>query len=876
MQKQTELGLVFAPVKRIVLHMKKIMTKTVTVLLVLAVIVSTFKITEYAQADTFYKTFMSLCNGQEWFISFVNSKFIENGQRFSEDTLEDDPILLNITELVVPSSGIEEIPAAVKYFKNLAYVDISYNDIEDISSLYACPYIKYLKADGNKIKSVDLSGFADLTTVSLADNLLEKMPSLVTNSKIKYIDFSHNNISELSSLSGLSCITQLDLSANDITSTVGLGKFTMSLENGDSFVDLSYNKLRTVDCISNISKAITLDISHNFITTGLSGISDDTVTLDVSYNLLSSADDLKGKTGLKYLDLSHNGITQVEGFSTCTNIVSLNLSSNKLSNTNGLDDFKNLENLNLSDNGLKDMPLCTTLTKLKSLDLSYNEIASFALINRYESLVYLDASHNNATEFSGINTLKNLMYADFSYNQISKVYEKLYLTTPSLKVLKLSGNSLSADALKNVFANGYSEIWLEDMDLTDKLPDMTLYPKTTELYMSGSTLSDNDVANVFKRSDYTGLGLGGIIDDSICDELKKQTKLITLNLDKTIYVSGYFEFLSELGILELSVKNCEIKELSTVLFGGSIKNIDCSYNEIETISASVLSSAVMNGVLVDFSGNKIIENRMMYLYVESIGYKFDDNYLDINADRKLTVSNNLIKCEVGNTVDIYAYLQMKGIYDELNIDMVSVDNLSISVIKGKLSSVNVDESSLKVEIKKPVSILENLTYEVSFRGNRRDEYTVQITLYTEESPVIEDVVDDVKVIYGIELGTTYEALLKSYGFDESYTVEAFYADGTAVDMSEPVGTGAVIRVTDTESGTVVYERTAVIFGDCNGNGKINSTDIMLIKRHIFNQSNLTGVYFFAADVYNNGVINSTDFMLVKRHIFKQSFISQTR
>lgn len=856
--------------------MKKITTKILSVILATSVILSAFAITNKAKADTFYKTFMSLCEGQEWFISFVNAKFIENGQRFSELTSENDPILLNITEMSLPSSGITKIPEAVKYFKNLAYVDLSYNDVDDLSALYECPYIMYLRADGNNIKTVDLSNFADLNTISLADNLLESMPLLASNTKIKYIDFSHNNISELTSLAGLECITELNLSANNINSLVSLDSFSMSPENGDAYVDLSYNNIRTVDSIYRIKNAVTLDISHNFITMGLGGISDDTVTLDVSYNLLTSADALAGKTTLKNLDISHNKLTSVENFNTCVNIVSLNLSSNRITNTNGLDGFKNLESLNMSDNGLGDMPLCTTLTQLKYLDLSNNKISSFALVNRYESLVYLNASNNLANDFSGINTLKNLMYVDFSYNQIEKAYAKLYLTTPSLRVLKLSGNNFSADEIKNVFANGYCEIWLEDTDLSGKLPDMTLYPQIKELYLSGSKLAEQDIVNLFKRTDYTGLGVGGIIDDTVCDELKKQTNLISLNLDKTSYVSEYFDFLSELGILELSVKECGLTWLSNALFTGKIKNIDCSDNNIEVITDEILSSAVMNGVLVDFSGNKITENRKMYLYIESIGYDFDDNYLDINADRKLIFGNNIIKCDVGQTLDIYGYLKMSGIYDNIDIEMVSVDNLSIKVVNGKKSSVAIDEETLKLEIKKKISVLEDFTIEVSVKGNRRDEYTARLNIYTEVSPVIEDVVEDVNVIYGIELGTTYEALLKSYGFDESYSTEAFYADGTAVDMSDFVGTGAVIRVTDTETGTVVYERTAVIFGDCNGNGKINSTDIMLIKRHIFNQSKLTGVYFYAADVYKNGVINSTDFMLVKRHIFKQSYISQTR
>ena len=55
-------------------------------------------------------------------------------------------------------------------------------------------------------------------------------------------------------------------------------------------------------------------------------------------------------------------------------------------------------------------------------------------------------------------------------------------------------------------------------------------------------------------------------------------------------------------------------------------------------------------------------------------------------------------------------------------------------------------------------------------------------------------------------------------------------------------------------------------GDVDGNGKIDATDYILIKRHILNISILSAEQFMEADMDANGVINSTDYIIVKRKI----------
>lgn len=74
-----------------------------------------------------------------------------------------------------------------------------------------------------------------------------------------------------------------------------------------------------------------------------------------------------------------------------------------------------------------------------------------------------------------------------------------------------------------------------------------------------------------------------------------------------------------------------------------------------------------------------------------------------------------------------------------------------------------------------------------------------------------------------------------------------------------VGTGA----------TAEFGGSMVVFsvrGDTDGNGKIDSTDYIIAKRHMLNISKLKDSFFKAADMDNNGKIDSTDYISIKRII----------
>lgn len=827
-----------------------------------------------AKADTFYNTFISSCGSEEWFISFINSKFIENGKRFSDITSADDPTLLSITELDCSAKGIKKLPEAVKYLKNLTHVDLSYNELTDISALYSCTAVTYLNVDGNLLSDIQTSSFPKLTQLSATHNLLSVMPDLSTNKALKTVALSGNNIKEVTSLSGLTALSYVDLSGNIITSADALGAFTMQSYENRAQLNISYNRLTDAGFTAFISGLKVLDISNNFVTNKLSSIPVSVVTLDISNNGLNTADGLSHLTDLTTLNISGNSLTTTVGLKNCTALETLDASYNNISATDGLDYLQQMKSLDLSHNLLQDMPLHTLMKELAVLDISYNNIASVAMVNRYAKLTHFYAAYNVITDFAAINNMSMLVVADFSHNNISTAYSELYLTTPSLEVLKLSGNTFSAQELANVLANGYSEIWLCDMELEGKLPDMSQYSGIYELYLNGSALLTEDIDNVLKKTDYTGLGLGGIITLDIVTKLYSQSELITLDISGTKNVSELLDDISELNIINLNISSCNLESFVPSLLNGTLKSIDASGNDFKKVSDAVLRKAAISGVSIDLSDNALVGDHAFYAYLENFGFKLDGNYIDIDYGKELTIDIETKKLATADTIDLYSLLVLKNTY--LGSDAVLPDSsyFVAEIVSGAASCVTLNTSELSLTVNEKISYLDAIKIKISLVYSKRTVLSTELVIYTEELPFKYDRISETDVIYGIEPGTSFEDIFAEFGLSEAFELKAFDAQNTLIENTDTAGTGSKLQIL--KDGDVVFEKTVLIIGDCSGDGKVNSTDFMMIKMHIFATSLLDGIYLEAADTNGNGAVNSTDFMQIKMFIFDMGDIDQTR
>jgi len=100
----------------------------------------------------------------------------------------------------------------------------------------------------------------------------------------------------------------------------------------------------------------------------------------------------------------------------------------------------------------------------------------------------------------------------------------------------------------------------------------------------------------------------------------------------------------------------------------------------------------------------------------------------------------------------------------------------------------------------------------------------------------------------------------------------FSRTGSEITGTQPVGTGSSVKLI--YNGTVFEEYVVIVYGDINGEGKVNSTDLTILRSHILKTKLIAPAYQAAADVNRDGKVNSTDLTIMKRHILRLKTISQ--
>ncbi len=86
-------------------------------------------------------------------------------------------------------------------------------------------------------------------------------------------------------------------------------------------------------------------------------------------------------------------------------------------------------------------------------------------------------------------------------------------------------------------------------------------------------------------------------------------------------------------------------------------------------------------------------------------------------------------------------------------------------------------------------------------------------------------------------------------------------DGELMDKTDFISTGAVIKICD----FVFKEYIAIVNGDVDGNGIVDATDYLQVKKAFLKEIQLEGVYLTAADTNGDEIVNSTDYLQIKNY-----------
>ena len=118
-----------------------------------------------------------------------------------------------------------------------------------------------------------------------------------------------------------------------------------------------------------------------------------------------------------------------------------------------------------------------------------------------------------------------------------------------------------------------------------------------------------------------------------------------------------------------------------------------------------------------------------------------------------------------------------------------------------------------------------------------------------------------KYISKIMVNTEVNKFTANISLNYGYGIDV---DTKTINNKKVLYTGGKTRIT--KELNLYREYTNVVIGDINGDGAINSADLLKIRQHLLGTNILTGAYFLSSDINYDNTINSADLLRVRQHL----------
>ena len=392
-----------------------------------------------------------------------------------------------------------------------------------------------------------LAGLTQLTQLNLSDNEITDVSALADLTELTVLSLNGNQITDVSALAGLTQLTDLHLSNNQITDVSALAGLTQLQE-----LNLQNNQVDDVSALAELTQITEIGLRNNEIT-------------DVS--------DLAELTHLTDLDLGNNQITDVNALAELTQLTELNLNNNEITDVSALAELSQLTELNLNYNQITDVSALAGLTELTGLYLLNNEITDVNGLAELTQLTVLILWNNEITDVGALAGLTQLRRLDLDGLQINDVSPLLNLT--NLEWLDLGNNEVITPV----------DIW------------------TLQAALVGCDISPEPWQPTGSQADIEK------IEEAIRQEIGKEYGFLTIDDVSSVY--------------SLDLSGLQITDLTPLEDLGALEYLDLSGNEITDLSPL---------------------HHLWYLY---------ELYLRDNPDLTLAQISNLEYCLEDEGVEIY-------------------------------------------------------------------------------------------------------------------------------------------------------------------------------------------------------------------------------
>ncbi|KAJ3098072.1 hypothetical protein HDU97_004331 [Phlyctochytrium planicorne] len=310
-----------------------------------------------------------------------------------------DGVPESVSVLIGRNNRISSL-TSFKKLQFLSHLDVSFNDLSDLSAISHLPLLKILNANNNRIISLRcLKTCENLETVSLENNIIKTLDLYGAKMKsLSALNLAGNNLEVLENCESLEFLENLNLSRNRI-SKIRLQSKVPQLKR----LDLHSNKLDFLK-LEYFPSLEFLNLCNNSVAT-ISGGNSTLLHLDVSHQLTPrSYVDFNGFLLLRIVDVSGVPIGSLSCFSELYNLRTLKAS-----------------NCCLTD--IDDTFATMVGTTLEVVDLSKNKIVTVKNMRAMAKLQVLDLSDNalfeSAGTLSAISQMGDLKVLDLRFNPIS-------------------------------------------------------------------------------------------------------------------------------------------------------------------------------------------------------------------------------------------------------------------------------------------------------------------------------------------------------------------------------------------------------------------------------------------------------------------------
>ncbi len=457
-------------------------------------------------------------------------------------------------------------------------------------------------------------------------------------------------------------------------------------------------------------------------------------------------------------------------------------------------------------------------------------------------------------------------------------------------------NVLAPYSESNIIYKGYVNSNLLDTDMTFVIP---IYNNMPELPCKRPSILDKDyiqdntkvyadvtnTLNIRSGPSTTYETITTVTSKDIMTRIEKGVQNGEL-WDRVILENGIVGYAFQSYLKELPA--VQISQINLSLDKNTINKNETAKLKIEILPEEAkeqkitFSSSNPNIISVDQSGNifgvssgeatitAIAENGVKGSITLKVYSKVEEIKLDIENLTLQEGENYNLKA----TIYPEDATNKNIIFNSENNDIATVDQ------SGKITAIKEGITKITVTSQDSQNTRDNLNSQDNQNNPIQKNIEVKVIkkLTEDELKFDESLTIQGNIISGFEHNNMTVENIKKY-ITTIYEIQIENNKGEKIENNQLVGTGSkikIIKTTQTNNTTeTLAEYTVVLYGDVNGDGKINSVDLLVLQRHILEIQTIDEIFQKAGNINKNGrKPTSVDLLLIQRHILGLQIINQ--